>query len=386
MINDKMGARVRAAFLGGALALGLAAPAAAADVSYTVVHDFVGDSVTGLTLGSDGAFYGTTVSGQIVSMTPQGDVTLLHAVAGDEGSQPNALVEASNGMFYGSLEFGGWKGAGSLFAVSPTGEFTPIRIFSQHDGANPAAPMIQASDGNLWGTTTRGCMNNLSGSVYRLRLDGHFRNMHCFNHNDHTFNGTQPGGALVQASDGFLYGTTQRTPNRYCLRGVCAKVFRMDLDGTVVAATQLRPEQGRKPVGALVQAADGQLYGVASEGGDLTTCGGVGCGTVFRVSPETMAPQLVHTFTGVDGDGAGPSNLVLGSNGMLYGRTAHGGTSSACDGGCGTLFRLSVPNRFHEDWQFETSQATPGPLLQGPGSTLYGASGSAVYEMEKVVP
>ena len=201
---------------------------------YEVLHNFSGNTgsgdgwapAAGLTRGTDGNFYGTTElggsggldqgEGTVFKMTPAGKVTILHSFvgsdgAGSDGSYPKgALVEASDGNFYGTCYSGGANGTGTVFRISTKGVFTKIYDFvaegaSGGIGNYPRAGLIQASDGNLYGTAWDGGVYN-SGTIYQLTLDGVGTLEASF---DPGTDGFSPLGALVQGSDGRLYVTLQ---------------------------------------------------------------------------------------------------------------------------------------------------------------------------------
>jgi uncharacterized repeat protein (TIGR03803 family) len=119
-----------------------------------------------LVQGTDGNFYGTTRSGGLIGngtvfkITASGTLTTLHNFDGTDGTAPNALVQATNGNFYGTTAAGGASGHGTVFEISPSGMLTTLASFNLTDGANPEAGLIQATDGNFYGTTSRGGANH----------------------------------------------------------------------------------------------------------------------------------------------------------------------------------------------------------------------------------
>ena len=175
---------------------------------------------------SDGDFYGTTFNtnpsgfrqgGTIFRVTAAGQLTTLFTFAADEngkfsvGSSPAAgLVEVRDGFLYGTTEFGGASNSGVLFRVEKNGSgFQVLHNFCSaagcSDGGNPAAPVFQGTDGNIYGTTGAGGASG-AGTIFRINPSGSFTTLHSFNS---TTEGTLPSG-LIQASDGNFYGNVRR--------------------------------------------------------------------------------------------------------------------------------------------------------------------------------
>jgi uncharacterized repeat protein (TIGR03803 family) len=262
----------------------------------------------GLIQGTDGNLYGTTHSGGInfggtvFKLTLGGKLTTLyefcsHNTAGSgsagctDGYQPNAgLVQGTNGDFYGTTSEGGATasedetGAGTVFKITSKGDLTTLYSFCSKtgctDGALPNAGLVQATDGNFYGTTNSGgtpVMDTDYGTVFKITPEGTLSTLHSFSYTD----GGQPDGALIQASDGNLYRTTSEGgPN---LHGT---VFRITLTGTLTTLHSFDNTNGAAPWGGLVQGSDGNLYGTTSAGGRTTgsDCEGDACGTVFSLS------------------------------------------------------------------------------------------------------
>jgi uncharacterized repeat protein (TIGR03803 family) len=113
----------------------------------------------------------------VVSSTAQTNFTLsrLHCLGGADGAEPWApLLQASNGMLYGSTWLGGANGQGTLFRIPTNGmSFELLRSFSgaTNDGGRPLAALIQGSDGALYGTTMEGGVEGC-GTVFKMQMDG----------------------------------------------------------------------------------------------------------------------------------------------------------------------------------------------------------------------
>src|SRR5207253_2292939 len=187
---------------------------------YDVLHQFGLPAAlpwSGLIEGSDGNFYGTTVTGGsnnagvVFRTKPVGAVTILHDFAGKDGAFPYAgLIEASDGNFYGTTEEGGTSNLGTVFKLTPAGELTTLHSFTGLDGANPSAALVEGSDGNFYGTTllggpTQTGFTNGLGTVFRITPLGGFTSLYAFLGQP---DGNFPDAPLIQVSDGSFYGTT----------------------------------------------------------------------------------------------------------------------------------------------------------------------------------
>ena len=165
-----------------------------------------------LVQGSDGDLYGTTAGGgtnglgTVFKITPAGLLTSLHSFSYNDGATPYAgLIPGVAGEFYGVTYAGGTKRHGTIFQISAAGELTTLYSFAfGQDGGYPMGGLLQAADGNLYGTTqyggTYGC-----GTVFQMAPDGALNTLAQFD----GYNGAYPAAALIQADDGSLYGTTQ---------------------------------------------------------------------------------------------------------------------------------------------------------------------------------
>lgn len=307
-----------------------------------------GEEPSGLVLATDGNFYGITAAGgasnfgTFFKITPTGTLTTLHSFDGTDGSNPlGTLVQATDGCFYGTTQSGGDLtcndpyGCGTVFKITPTGALTTLHRFKATDGLEPGAGVVQAGNGNFYGTTSLG--GNLScappdgcGTVFEITPGGTLRTLHNFDGSDGSF----PAGGMVQARDGNLYGTTY-WGGTY-LVGV---VFRITLEGAVTTlynfCAQGNPcTDGSYPARPLVQATDGDFYGTTDMGGDGSNCE-YACGTIFKIT-RGGALTTLHTFGDAD-DSAYPTGLVQATNGSFYGTTSYSGTNND-----GTVFDLNV--------------------------------------------
>jgi uncharacterized repeat protein (TIGR03803 family) len=284
---------------------------------------------------SDGNFYGTTSqggasgNGTVFKITPSGVESILYSFAGGttDGSQPQAaLIQASDGNFYGTTSQGGASNNGAVFRISPTGVESILHAFagSATDGSNPQAALLQASDGNFYGTTNFGGLAGF-GTVFMITPAGVETVLLSFNFN--TGEGNGPRAALIQARDGSFYGTTFNGGGLGLGSGTVFKISATT--GASVIHAFGGGADGSGPNSALIEGGDGNLYGTTSSGGPNNN------GTLFEITP-TGAESVLYPFAGGSTDGSNPSaGLILGSDGNFYGTTQTGGT-----GGQGTIFRF----------------------------------------------
>jgi len=292
-----------------------------------------------LVQATNGNFYGTTYSGgafgygTVFEMTPSGKVTALYSFCSQsncaDGEYPIAgLIQAGDGNFYGTTQQGGacWipTGCGTVFRISPTGTLTTLyRFCSQSggectDGQWPSGGLIQARNKNLYGTTSSGGSHG-SGTVFAISPSGAVTTLYSFCALSGCADGKIPETGLVQDSSGSFYGTTYAG-------GVYddGTVFRITPTGVVTTlysfCVQSGCSDGALPSG-LIQATDDNFYGTTYAGGTVRY------GTVFQITPSGTL-TTVYNFCMYSGckDGANPRlGLTQATNGTLYGTTPIGG-------------------------------------------------------------
>jgi uncharacterized repeat protein (TIGR03803 family) len=225
-------------------------------------------------------------------------------------------VQGSDGNFYGTTYVGGqhsYYNPGTVFRISPSGGYGSLYSFGSvpNDGAYPAAALVQGSDGNFYGTTDCGGAANVNltslcfgyGAVFRISPTGSEMILHSFGGSP--ADGAYPLAGLVQGCDGNFYGTTYNGGTSTNCSGGCGTVFRISPSGTYTSLYSFgsSPSDGQIPQGGLVQGSDGNFYGTTLLGG--TGSCEHGCGTVFKLTvPLNPPPYPINQITGVRLSGA----------------------------------------------------------------------------------
>ena len=363
--------------------------------SYTGILSFTltnGSTPFGRLLeGAGGSLYGTTSaggtngSGTVFKISKDGSsFIVLHdfgSIPGDGNTPYVGLVKGSDGVLYGTTAGGGSGGVGTVFKLNQDGSGYSVLHnfvgFAGPEGSFPFAGLVLGSDGALYGTTDYGGANGL-GVLFKLNTDGSgYAVLHSFAGSDGN-DGRPPLGGLMEATNGMLYGTTY-----FGGTNDLGTVYGLHKDGTgyTVVYNFLGDGNGGEPFAGLVQGAQGGLYGTTRFGGAADV------GTAFRLNTDGSGYTVLHSFTGTAGDGAQPAAALLVANdGSLYGTTLAGGSGDA-----GTVFKLS----------FDAVDTTPpvitmlgdNPLTNechspfvDPGATASdGASGVASFSTNSTV-
>jgi uncharacterized repeat protein (TIGR03803 family) len=361
---------------------------------FTLMHAFGGADGAfpegTLLQATDGNFYGTTEAGgefkhgTVFKMTPEGRFTTLHSFKTSDGTEPSAgLVEGPDGWLYGTAFGGGalprCPDCGTIFRIARDGKFQVVHQFAggADDGQSPGSALILASDGNFYGTTEDGG-RYAYGTVYRLTPDGVVAVLRSFGLDGREAHIGGLPGPLIQGSDGLLYGANDGGGRRRgcSVNGGCGVLFRMTLAGELVDIYSMRDSLGVYPVPGLMEAGDGNLYGVAVAGGPVRPRCFDSCGTIYRVTHQGRVMR-VHAF--VPSEGAGPQAPPLqASDGNLYGTAYYGGVGHSCEG-CGTVYRLTPDGDFtviHAFNGFDDGEAPAAGLIEGRDGALYGTTSS----------
>jgi len=364
---------------------------------FSTLHSFTGaptdgdQSYSALIQGLDGNFYGTTINGgvfdkgTIYRITPGGSVTILHDFSGDptDGAAPwTALLQRSDGSFWGTTRLGGTVNQGTAFWLTSAGTFTVLHSFGSAPefASTPVGALVFATDGNFYGTTSGG---GAGGTVFRMASDGTVTFPHVFQGG--LTDGAFPSGALLQASDGNLYGTTQLGGSI----GNWGTAFKLTLAGAFTILDSFNASTTGIPSGDLRQALDGNLYGVGNGGG-------LGGGVSFRLTTAAKATLLSPTpgfalnatsatFTWSVGPGASDYWFELGTSvGQhdLFGQDMGLATSQTVSGlpYLGSAIYARLWTELNGSWQFndyifpafyaKASMASPTPGTVLTGSTV----------------
>ncbi len=300
---------------------------------------------------TNGSLYGTTYSGGAIStscpagcgtvfrITTSGKLTTLYDFCARpgclDGSSPGPLVQASDGNFFGTTYGGGSNGNyGTIFGITPEGKLNTLYDFcaeqSCRDGSSPNAGLIQSLDGNLYGTTTFGGAADW-GTVFRITTSGALTTVYSFCAHTNCFDGADPQAGVIQATDGNFYGTTYIGG-----RNQLGTVFQLTATGSLTTLYSFCPDSkagcpdGSFPYAGLVQGMDGLFYGTTLNKGIPSTHA-----TIFRITPSGALTTL-HSFAGADGS-TPYAGLVQARNGLFYGTAYSGGVKRD-----GTVFTLSV--------------------------------------------
>ena len=326
---------------------------------------------SGLVWGSDGALYGTAVTGNnstehdtIFKINPDGSgftVLMDFDSPTTGGNCWGGLLLGSDGALYGTTYYGGTGSAGTVFKINQDG--TGFAVLKNFDAATTGgasyAPLLEV-DEVLYGTTYLGGNGN-AGTVFKLNLDG--SGFTVLKHFNNSTTGGHPTAALILGPDGALYGAAYHGGS--FLSGT---IFKLNPDGTSFSVLQhlSASTTGAYPPARLLLGTNGALYGTTSEGGSFEA------GTLFTLNTDGSDFTLLKSFHSST-DGAFPSSGLIEGDGKLYGTTVRGGTYD-----WGAVFEIKpdgdgyrVLKRFDHS---ATGGFVYGGVIQGTDGALYGAA------------
>ena len=367
----------------------------------TILHNFSDGTVVNdgqypnplLTIGGDGDFYGTTVQGgkagdgTAYRMDTSGNITILRSfndgtISGD-GSGPNGgLWLAKDGYFYGTTQTGGDytnsnPTEGTFFRMTSDGAVTILHSFATStDGAEPLAGVIEATDGNFYGTTYKGGTNDL-GLIYKMTSAGVETVIHSLASN--YTEGGLPEARLVQGKNSALYGTTT-TGGTYG----GGTIFKATTGGVLTLLhsfvnpkdSNTVTDDGAYPDGGMILGADGNFYGGTDEGGTSAYPNFAGYGTIFKMTPTGTLTVLYNFVDGKTGTTEGADgNSVVESGGNFYGTTVYGGQANvgvAFEITSGGVYKVLHP--FQEPVVSGDGANPQAALFRNSSGTLFGTT------------
>jgi uncharacterized repeat protein (TIGR03803 family) len=289
--------------------------------------------------GADGNLYGTAAggganwNGTVFRLSRDGRITVLHDFGVDYGSNsdgayPLGLCLGPDGNFYGVTQLGGSMDQGVAFRITPAGEFTTLHDFSYSTDGMPIAALILGPDGAFYGTGGGGA--NDGGTVFRMTVGGEVTVLYSFDY----YQPPRPFDVVGLAANpnGDLFGATYGGGTHNF-----GTVFKLSMDGTLTVLHSFEGADGLEPLGPVTWGPDGRLYGTTQYGGAGFDGSDLLHGAVFTMLPDGSGFRLLHTFQGPPTDGAAPMGRLLpASDGRLYGTTTEGGSSDQ-----GTVFSIS---------------------------------------------
>jgi uncharacterized repeat protein (TIGR03803 family) len=333
-----------------------------------------------LVQATNGNLYGTTFSGvdgcggTVFEITAGGVLTTLHCFDGTDGGEPKAgLVQGTNGNLYGTTSTSGANSGGTVFKITPGGSLTSLYSFCSQvnsqgycaDGNHPDAGLVQATNGYIYGTTADGGVSG-NGTVFKITPGGTLTTLYNFCPTSTCIDGDTPTSGLVQATNGDLYGTTSGGgASGY------GTVFKITPSGTLTTPHSFDGTDGAYPYAGLVEATNGDFYGTTYSGGANNF------GTIFKITPGGTLTTL-YSFCSQSGctDGIQPyAGLVEATNGDLYGTTYSGGANNF-----GTIFKITPSGTLTTLYDFcSQSECADGGrtyagLIQNTNGNFYGVT------------
>ena len=316
-------------------------PAGAESLFFSFPQQWLFCGGAGLTLGSDGNFYGTCIAGNpatglgsIFRLTPAGVFTDLHDFTGANGDSLPVYppIQASDGNFYG-VSGNEVNVCGNIYKMTPAGVYTNLHTFTFPNECH-SSNLVQASDGNLYGTLANCTLAGSVGCVYKISTKGVFKEIHGFSFTT----GEGPCTGMIQGKDGKLYGAT----NQGAANG-SGNIYKMTPAGVAADlhdfnnATDASCVNTVGPPVNLLQVTDGTFYGVNP------AFGPDGTGSIYKLTSANVFSAFLFPNPPVDGD-LPSSTLIQNTNGLVYGTTpSGGGGGGSCPQGCqGTFFSVAT--------------------------------------------
>ena len=330
---------------------------------------------------ANGNMFGTTQwggingAGTIWKVTKAGAFSIVYNFAGvadGEGLNGNVTFDAAGNM-YGTAQYGGNASYGTVWKRTPAGIVSVLYNFtSGYDGANPYGGVVFDGLGNMYGTAANGGLGY--GTLWKIDPFGNFTVLYKFTD---LADGANPGAGPALDANGNLFGTCYTGAS---IAGAYPEgcLWKFSNAGVFsVVHTFGHATDGADPYDTPTFDANGNMYGTAAYGGANYD------GTVWKVDTNGVF-SVLHTFTGT-ADGTVPgSGVTFDSSGNMYGTASAGGTNSL-----GTVWEISNKGVFTVLKHFSGADGNSPegtPLLDSNGNlfgtTLYGGAGNGtVYEI-----
>jgi uncharacterized repeat protein (TIGR03803 family) len=348
-----------------------------------------GSNVTGALLQTNNNLYGMTTHGGtkgygvIFSLDPASNLyTKLYDFDLINGANPlGNLMQASNGILYGMTEIGGVNKKGVLFSFDiASSAYTKLKDFSFTDGTFPNGGLIQASDGKLYGMTKNGG-SQTNGVIFSFDPETTiFTNKGDFGSGiSETLPGGIPYGNLMQASNEKLYGMTTVADKDF--KG---SIFSYDILSSGYNSIATLGSFAYVPYGNLIQGQDGKLYGTAASRD-------VDGGVIFSIdSLDPSSPLQITVLKDLNSaDGSQPlGSLLQASNGKLYGMTYKGGSTDqgvifSVESSTGNFIKLQDFNGANGAYPYYGSSFIEvGPVPENSPPVLASIGNQSVNEKE----
>jgi uncharacterized repeat protein (TIGR03803 family) len=349
-------------------------PSGAQTSKFKVVHAFTSRTdgqvpQAGLVLDAQGNLYGTTEyggtygNGTVFKVDTAGNETILHSFnwRTDGGYPFGRVILDSARNLYGTTSQGGPSGSGTVFELNANGKEAILHAFaaSSTDGSFPIAGLVRDPAGNLYGTTSAGGSSGW-GVVFRVDSTGVETVLHSFAGFP---DGQLPWAGLTLDTQGNLYGVTINGGTR----GDGA-LFGLNTAGVEAVIASFTILTGDSPTGTLMEDDLGNLYGTTAYNGAYSR------GTVFKFDTATGVETTLYNFgAGGNNDGATPAGgLVRDKAGNLYGTTQVGGAKRY-----GTVFKLDPTGKetiLHSFTGGSDGSVPEGSLAMDQGGNLYGTT------------
>lgn len=288
-------------------------------------------------------------------------------LATNGGQAWSPLIQATDGSLYGTTATGGAGGGGTLFKLDTNGVLTTLGNLVSTNGGEAQGKIVLGTNGTFYGMDTVGGSNS-AGQIWSVTAGGVFSDLWSFN----TTNGFNVYGGLTLGNDGALYGVTSGGgTNAGQYGGGAGTIFKITLDGTFTSLLSFSNTNGNQPVGGLTLGRDGNFYGTTYGGGTTYTTNYAGDGTIFRMTPDGVLTTLA-SFNGTNGSES-LSPLVEGLDGVFYGTTGAGGAY-----GDGTVFKVTTNGVLTSLFSFNYTDGNRpmAGLIQASDGYFYGATSS----------